>query len=150
MTKKEVRDIWFEGVFLRVLVSSAETGGRLSILEQWLPAGWSSPTHVHHREDQTLHVLEGEIHARIGDLPQTVRAGEAVFLPRNIAHVFKAGPEGAKCLEINTPGGFEQFHIDAGEPATEAVIPPAKVPDVEGLSAVIARYDAQIVGPPMT
>ncbi|MEO1034334.1 MAG: cupin domain-containing protein [Pseudomonadota bacterium] len=135
---------------MRVLVSSADTNGRISIMEQWLPENWSTPTHVHQREDQTVHVLEGEIHARIGAAPATLKAGESAFLPRGIPHVLKAGPNGAKMLEINTPGGFEQFHVDVGEPATDACIPPPKASDIALLDAAIRRFDAQIVGPPMS
>ncbi len=145
----ECRDIWFEGAFMRLLVSSEDSGGQLSIMEQWLPAGHATPTHVHQREDQTLHVLEGTLSARVGDTRKTLTAGESIFLPRRIPHALKAGSAGAKCLEINTPAGFEQFHIEVGEPAPEPRLPPAKDPDVEVLAAAIARFDGAIVGPPM-
>lgn len=120
------------------------------MMEQWLPPHWSPPMHVHTREDQLLYVLEGEVRAKLGDGDLiTVPAGSSVFLPRNVTHGFIAGPEGAKLLEINTPGGFEQFHVDAGETATEAKIPEAKEVDVDKLVAAIQPYDAQFVGPPL-
>ena len=153
MAPRGTKDIWFEGVFMRTTVSAEETGGAISMMEQWLPPQFSPPAHVHSREDQVLHVLEGEITARLGepDAPTTVvTAGESIFLPRKVTHCFIAGDEGAKILEINTPGGFEQFHVDAGEPATEARIPEPTVPDVPKLAAAIAPYEAEFVGPPMS
>jgi quercetin dioxygenase-like cupin family protein len=144
-------DIWFEGAFMRVLVASADSGGAISMMEHWYPANWSPPLHVHHREDQVLHVLEGEIKAQAGDDPAvTLRAGEATFLPRDVPHTFITGPEGARVLEINTPGGFEQFHVEAGEPALETRIPDPCEADVPKLVAAIAPYDAEFVGPPLS
>lgn len=145
------KDVWFEGAFMRVLVDVHDSGGAISMMEHWYPANWSPPLHVHHREDQVLHVLEGEIRAGTGDSPQTtLQAGESVFLPRDVPHTFISGPEGAKVLEINTPGGFEQFHLEAGEPALETRIPDPKEVDVPKLVAAIQPFDAEFVGPPMT
>ncbi|NNC79250.1 MAG: cupin domain-containing protein [Acidimicrobiales bacterium] len=143
-------DVWFEGAFMRVLVDSKDSGGAISMMEHWYPANWSPPLHVHHREDQVLHVLEGEIRARSGDSEVTMTAGQAAFLPRDIPHTFVTGEAGAKVLEINTPGGFEQFHLDAGDPALETRIPDPKEVDVPKLAAAIAPYECEFVGPPMS
>lgn len=154
MAERGTRDIWFEGVFMRVQVSNDEADGAISMMEQWLPANWSPPLHVHQREDQVLYVLEGEIRAQLhtggGVEDTTVAAGGSVFLPRQVPHTFLTGSDGAKLLEINTPGGFEQFHVDAGDPATEAVIPAPTEVDVAKLVAAIQPYEAEFVGPPMT
>ena len=138
---------------MRVQVSTEETEGRVSVMEQWAPANWSPPTHVHSKEDQVLYILEGEITAQLGgpDGPTTlVKAGESVFLPRQVPHCFLTGPEGAKLLEINTPGGFEQFHVDAGIEAPEVRIPDPTKPDIPKLVEAIAPYEAEFVGPPMS
>ncbi|MEM9033662.1 MAG: cupin domain-containing protein [Actinomycetota bacterium] len=154
MAERGTRDIWFEGVFMRVQVSTDDTAGAISMMEQWLPAHWSPPLHVHRLEDQVLYLLEGEMRAQLhhesGVEEQVVVAGESAFLPRGVPHTFLTGPEGAKLLEINTPGGFEQFHVDAGDVATEAVIPPASEVDVPKLVAAIQPYEAEFIGPPMT
>ena len=153
MAERGTRDIWFEGVFMRVQVSTEETEGRVSVMEQWAPANWSPPTHVHSKEDQVLYILEGEITAQLGgpDGPTTlVKAGESVFLPRQVPHCFLTGPEGAKLLEINTPGGFEQFHVDAGIEAPEVRVPDPTEPDIPKLVEAIAPYEAEFVGPPMS
>jgi quercetin dioxygenase-like cupin family protein len=151
MTTRETTDIWFEGAFMRMLVDSNDSGGAISMMEHWYPANWSPPLHVHHREDQVLHVLEGEIRARCGDAAeQSLTAGQSAFLPRNVPHSFVTGDAGAKVLEINTPGGFEQFHVEAGEPALDTRIPDPKEVDVAKLTAAIAPYEAEFVGPPMS
>ena len=150
-TPLTTQDIWFEGAFMRVLVDTNDSGGVISMMEHWYPANWSPPLHVHHREDQVLHVLEGEIRARAGDGPDiTLKAGESTFLSRDVPHTFLTGTSGAKILEINTPGGFEQFHVAAGEPALETRIPDPTEVDVPKLVAAIKPYEAELVGPPMS
>jgi len=144
-------DVWFEGAFMRLLVGADETNGAISVMEHWYPGDWGPPLHVHHREDQLLYVLEGEIRARLGDAPDaTLGAGNAVFLPRDVPHTFITGAVGARVIEINTPGGFEGFHLDAGDRADEARIPDPKEVDVPKLVAAIEPYGAEFVGPPMT
>lgn len=146
----ETTDIWFDNMLMRVLLDRDATGGRLSVLEQWHFEGYSPPTHVHRDEDQTLYVLAGSVTARLGESETTLRAGQAVFLPRGTPHCFRVEEEGTRLLEINTPGGFERFHIEAGEPATEHRLPEFRPPDVERLVGVGAAHGCEIIGPPMT
>ena len=146
---------WFDSQIFEVLVSAEDTGGTMSLLRQELVPGYAPPTHVHEREDQTLYVLEGSITAWLdpnGDdhTELSLSAGESVHLPRGVAHAFKAGDQGAKLLEINTPGGFEQFHVEAGIEAPEVRIPDPTEPDIPKLVAAIGPYDAEFVGPPMS
>ena len=144
---------WFDGFLLKVLVPAEATGGQLSVCEQVHPAGYGTPVHVHEREDQTLYVLEGRITGWLdpdGDVTEcTVEAGEAVFLPRGVPHAFRVEAEGTRLLEINTPGGFERFHIEAGEPAAEERLPDPAPPDIEKLIRVGATYGCQVTGPPV-
>ena len=71
---------WFDGFLLKVLLPAEATEGRLSICEQQHPVGYGTPVHVHRREDQTLHVLEGRITAWLdpdGEATEhTVEAGQ--------------------------------------------------------------------------
>ena len=144
---------WFDGFLMKVLVDADDTGGALSICEQRHPVGYGTPVHVHGREDQTLHVLEGRITAWLGegDAPseRVLVAGDTVFLPRSVPHAFRVDAEGTRLLEINTPGGFEGFHIDAGEPATEERLPDPGPPDMDRLMRVAPLYDCQVLGPPI-
>lgn len=65
--------------------------------------------------------------------------GGFAFLPREVAHTFAVvSDEGARFLELVTPGGIEQFHVDASDPAPAARLPPAGPPDVERLAAALA------------
>ena len=144
---------WFDGFLMKVLINADDTGGTLSVCEQRHPEGYGTPVHLHEREDQTLVVLDGQVTAwldPLGDsIEQTLGTGDSVFLPRGVAHAFRVDVAGTRLLEINTPGGFENFHIDAGEPATEERLPDPAPPDIEKLVRVGAIYDCQVLAPPV-
>jgi hypothetical protein len=53
-------------------------------------------------------------------------------------------------LTLVTPGGGEGFFIDGGRPAEGDGLPPPAPLDIEALKRVSSRYQADIVGPPMT
>jgi quercetin dioxygenase-like cupin family protein len=141
--------IWFDNMLMRVLIPASDTGGTVSVIEQVHYAGYSTPVHEHSREDQTLYVLQGAITARLGDVEHRFVAGDAVFLPRGVPHVFRVEEEGTRLLEINTPGGFEEFHAAAGRPADELRLPDRVAPDVATMAAVAAEHGCAIVGPPL-
>ncbi len=72
------------------------------------------------------------------------------FMPRALPHTFLVQSDEAHLLELVSPGGFEQFHIDVSDLAPVAEIPPAGQPDVGRLVAAIGPYGAAIIGPPLT
>lgn len=141
---------WFVGSLNRVVATAGETGGAFGLMEQWAPAGFSPPRHVHHREDAALFVIEGELAVQRGDEELRLGPGGFAFLPRDLAHTFAVVSEGgARFLELITPGGMEQFHVDVSDPAPAAALPPAGPPDVGRLMAALEPYGAEICGPPM-
>lgn len=143
------RDLWFLGTLMQIVADGADTGGTLAVFEQQARQGFSPPLHVHHREDSALLVLDGAISVLVGDERREVRAGGFVWLPRDVPHTFRVDSDTVRLLELLTPAGFEQFHVDAGEPAARLEIPPPAAPDVARLLDAIGPYGAEIVGPPM-
>jgi quercetin dioxygenase-like cupin family protein len=100
------------GVIIKVY--GEETNGAISIIEQPFEAGFLLPPHVH-ENDVWLYVLEGEMHARVGDEVVKATSGSWVLKPRGIPHtMWNAGPETARIIELYTPGGFEHFFRDFG------------------------------------
>ena len=92
-----------------------ETNGAISIIEQPFEPGLLLPPHVH-QNDVWLHIVEGEMHARVGDEIVKATAGCWVMKPRGIPHtMWNAGTEPAQIMELYTPGGFEHFFEDFGE-----------------------------------
>ena len=98
----------------RILVTAAETGGSLGIWEEIVEPGWGPPLHVHHAEDEMFHVLEGRIRIWCGDETFLAEPGATAVLPRDVSHRFEnVGDTVARMLIAVTPGGFEQFFLDA-------------------------------------
>jgi quercetin dioxygenase-like cupin family protein len=148
-TPTSTSDLWFAGTLMQVLADRRTTNRQFALIEQRAARGFSPPLHVHQHEDQFFYVLEGELTVRIGDVERRVGARGTAWLPRGTAHTFLVESDEARLLEITTPAGFEQFHVDAGTPAEELRIPDAGPLDVAALAAASARYGCDIIGPPM-
>lgn len=102
--------VWDGPIGTIVKVSSAMTGGRLSICEMPVAPGYMVPPHVHHGTDEWSYVLQGTIGARIGDEEFAAGPGSWILKPRGRMHTFwNAGPASARIVELLTPGGFEGF-----------------------------------------
>jgi mannose-6-phosphate isomerase-like protein (cupin superfamily) len=52
---------WFLGERTWLRATTAQTGGALGFVEQVIPFGFASPYHVHHNEDESFCVVEGEV-----------------------------------------------------------------------------------------
>jgi quercetin dioxygenase-like cupin family protein len=137
---------WFLNALTIVKLSGRQTGGAFALIDETLPAGRSSPYHVHHKEDETFYVLEGELSFLSASERITAGPGSTVFLPREIPHGFRA-ETASKILILTTPAGFDEFVAEAGEPAAELVIPQPREPDFAKLAQLAARYAIDILGP---
>ena len=135
------------GLFL-VKASGEQTGGAFGLTQTVLPAGFATPYHLHHKEDEAYYVLEGEVTFYVGGDKLKAGAETYVYGPREVPHGFAVeGPSPARMLLLNTPAGFEAFHAEVGEAARELTLPPAGPPDMEKLATIVAKYDIEILGP---
>jgi len=141
--------LWFLGnVLTRVKATGEQTGGAYGLIDQVVPAGFASPWHVHHAEDETFYVLEGTLTFLCGETRVVGGLGTFVYGPRGVPHGFRTAVDApARLLVLNTPAGFERFVMEMSEPATDVSSPPTALPDMERLMAVAARYDIAILGP---
>jgi quercetin dioxygenase-like cupin family protein len=146
LEKNEGQAIWFLNTLTFIKATSKQTGGTYGLMEEICPVGTGSPYHIHHNEDESFYILEGEVTFISDDKVIKATAGSFVFLPRNIPHGFRVDAP-SRFLLMNNPGGFEQFVIEAGEPAKELVLPPFGPPDMEKLMTFAAKYHLDILGP---
>jgi mannose-6-phosphate isomerase-like protein (cupin superfamily) len=143
--------IWFGNNRLTLKATAATTGGLFALWEALAPPGDSPALHVHRADDESFFVIEGRLRFRCGDRDIAAGPGSFVFLPRGVPHSFVVeGSNNARFLGLLTPGGGEQFFVDAGRPAEAEGLPPKMPPDIELLKRMSAKHGIQIVGPPMT
>jgi gentisate 1,2-dioxygenase len=101
--------------------------------------GNGPPPHTHHREDETLFILEGTYSVRLGERELHAAPGSFVHIPRGTPHTYRnLGSHPARMLVTLTPAGFERFWQEIGEPATQRATPPAI-----DTAAVLARLKPQ-------
>jgi mannose-6-phosphate isomerase-like protein (cupin superfamily) len=140
-------DLIFQFLGLPTLLRATAdaTSGAFGLIEHpMMPPGFASPYHVHHREDESFYVLQGHVAFVCDGKWLTAAPGDFVFGPRNVPHGFKiTGTTPAQMLLLVTPGGFEQFTKDLGEPAGT----PPSPPDIAKLVAVAGTYGVDILGP---
>ena len=100
-----------------------ETNGVISIIEQPFEPGLLLPPHVH-ENDVWLYILEGEMHARVGDEVVKATPGSWVLKPRRIPHtMWNAGPEPAPLelsIDPSAPVEFAALHPVPAVPAQAA------------------------------
>jgi mannose-6-phosphate isomerase-like protein (cupin superfamily) len=146
------RSIWLLGMLITFKAVGEETGGEYSLYEAAVPPRLGAPPHIHHRETEAFHVLEGVFEFVKGE--RTVRAGvgDFVYVPRGVVHGFTSVGEGpGRFLGIVTPGGLhEQLLAALGEPAKAPTLPPppAGPPDARRIAEIARKYDTELLPPP--
>lgn len=142
------RHPWTMGMLMTVKASGEETGGACSVMEVAFPPDVGPPMHVHRREAELNYVVRGTMRFRCGEDELDCGAGGFVFLPKDVPHAFKSGPDGATMLAIALPGGIEGLYEQVGEIASEPTLPSAP-PDIPGWLAHAPSYGVEVTGPPL-
>jgi quercetin dioxygenase-like cupin family protein len=142
--------LWHLGALLTFKATSEQTAGRLWAKELLAPRGMATPVHRHSREDEAFYVLDGEVSVYVGDRVARAETGDFLWAPREVPHAFCVESAQARLLVVSTPGGFERFFFETGEPAAALTAPPAtpQPPDIDALVAALAEYGVDVVGPP--
>jgi quercetin dioxygenase-like cupin family protein len=90
--------------------SGPDTNGRFALTEVTMAAGYASPYHVHHRDDEALYVLDGEVEVVLGGEHHRCAAGAYVCMPRGVPHGYwNRSDRPLRMLILMTPPGFERF-----------------------------------------
>ncbi|MGH2614811.1 MAG: cupin domain-containing protein [Thermomicrobiales bacterium] len=141
---------WWQGSLMTIKARAADTGGALGLVEGAFYEGFGPPLHVHHREDEGMLLLEGEIRFRQGTEEFIAGPGTLVWVPRGVPHAFTVQSPSARALVIVTPGGFEQMFVEGGVPAGDMTEPPAQRYDPDAARALAERFGFDVVGPQLT
>lgn len=115
---------WGPGELMTFLITGEETQGAYFLSEIAVAPGGGAPPHIHHREDESFHLLEGALTIQVGGDTIAASPGDLVYLPREIAHSFKNTGGGiARALVLSTPAGLEGYFAEVFEPATDRSVP---------------------------
>ena len=142
--------LWFFGMLVTVKATTEQTGGRFLLVEELAPRGTATPLHVHPEEDESFHVLEGEMTFYLEDgQPIPASAGSFVHIPKGyVPHAFRVDSETARFLVLTGPA-HERFIRAAAEPAQARTLPPAEAPvDMEKVLTAARANGIEVVGPP--
>ena len=89
--------------------TAEDTAGGFSLAVEITPPRGGIPSHIHHREDEAMYILEGEYEIECGDQAFRATAGTFVLLPRDVSNGYRnVGDAPGKFLHITSPGGFEE------------------------------------------
>jgi mannose-6-phosphate isomerase-like protein (cupin superfamily) len=92
-----------------VRASAETTGGAYTLFEE-VPPLVDTPLHVHEKEDELFHVLEGEHVFQCGNQEFRLGPGGTAFLPRGVPHAQRRVIPGAgRFLVLTSPAGLEGF-----------------------------------------
>ena len=122
----------------RTSVSLGQKPAARSIIKRH--SGFIVPRHVHHREDEILHVVRGRAVLWTHQLSGSIEVGDVVRLPKDIEHAwrhFEDEPTGFLCDVA--PAGFETFFA-----ATDAAN--LREDDIQGRSRIALQFGIEITG----
>jgi quercetin dioxygenase-like cupin family protein len=103
------------------------------VVETVIPAGHSTPLHVHANEDEAFHVFSGAVDFQCGEERFCAEAGAFVYLPRGMPHTFLGvSEEPSRVLVLFVPGGLEQAFAEPGR-----------------FHQLLERHGVEVVGPPL-
>lgn len=126
-----------------ITLGHSDSDGRIGAFESKVPGGGGPPMHVHHREDEVIHVLAEPYEFWIDGETRILQPGESIFLPRGIPHCFRVASDGpGRNLTLFTPAGLEGFFVEA---AARRLVVPADMPSIAELGG---RYGLEFLGPP--
>jgi len=126
-------------------VTGEDTGGAFDyFIVEVAPRG-GPPLHVHHRQEETIHVLKGQYKIRIGDEIFRCEEGGFAYLPSRVPHAFlNLTDEPGEIVVVYTPGGGHKFYEELGP------ISRAANPDRQAIAAVFEKHGMTLLGPPLT
>ena len=126
-------------------LTGEETGGAFDYFVVEVAPHGGPPLHVHHAQEETIHVLKGRFKIQIGDETFRCAEGGFAYLPSGVPHAFlNLTDEPAEVIVVYTPGGGHRFYEELG-PLTRN-----GSPDRATVAAVFEKYGMTLLGPPLT
>ena len=98
-----------EDEYTGIVVGKTATNSEYIISNGVIAPGSFIPDHYHKWEDQTFHIIEGQLKAKIGDSTVTLGPGDTAHCPRGVPHYMKnTGQTEAKLISYIFPGDWAE------------------------------------------
>ncbi len=125
---------------LDIKISGRDTKNDLVVFEQTglTPKG-GPPVHIHPNQDEWFYIINGEYLFQVGEDKYYMKAGDTIFLPRNVQHAFVQLSEIGKVIVSYIPAGKMENFFAVTDKWTS---PPTK----EEIYKVFAEHGMQVVG----
>ena len=126
-----------------VKVSSADTNGSYTLMEDNLKANFKLGLHLHKEHAETFYILEGDVDFFVDGDWMTAKPGTCIHIPPSVEHacIMAEGCEYARMLMIFQPAGFDLFLAEL------ATMDDADFEDEAKMSALNDKYDIVNIGP---
>src|SRR5882757_4039138 len=136
-----------EGEPIDCKVSGQDTGGAMCVFEFKCNSG--GPKHLHYDQDEWIYVIDGEFEFHIAEKEFRAGAGESVFIPRKVAHLWgSVSDKPGRIVNVYQPAGkMEEFFREIGKYDGKPAIHEAL--GVDGLHQLFDAYGMDLLGPPM-
>jgi quercetin dioxygenase-like cupin family protein len=126
-------------------VTGEDTGGAFDYFIVEVAPHGGPPLHVHHKQEETIHVLKGRFKVRIGDEVYHLNEGDFAYLPSKVPHAFlNLTDEVGEIIVVYTPGGGHKFYEELG-PLTHN-----GKPDHAVVAQLFEKYEMTLLGPPLS
>lgn len=126
-------------------VTGEDTGGAFDYFIVEVAPHGGPPLHVHHLQEEVIHVLKGRFKVRIGDSIFYCDPGGFAYLPSNVPHTFlNLTNDAGEIIVVYTPGGGHKFYEEFGPISRNGP------PDPTVLGPLFAKYGMTLLGPPLS
>ena len=126
-------------------VTGEDTGGALDYFIVEVAPHGGPPLHVHHHQEETIHVLKGRYKVLIGDSIFHCDPGGFAYLPSKLPHAFlNLTDEPGEIIVVYTPGGGHKFYEEFGPISRNGP------PDPKVLGPLFEKYGMTLLGKPLS
>ena len=126
-------DLWGDSHIIKL--TSEDTGGQLSVIEQIYQTGCGSSFHKHNSDSHLIYILEGVFEFELESVLSFAEKGDVVFISAMTMHRFEVKSDNAgHLLVVTLPAGLEQLFVELSNHSN----------DSEEIQRIIAQFGIRL------
>ncbi len=130
------------GTPMLIRLTGRDTDGTESVVESRDSPEGGPPPHIHHREDETFQILEGEYEFTVAGKPwRPKQATRSLLRAASRTRIAASARPRAKLSVVITPAGFEGFFEELG------ALPKSQQPDLLRVLEIGRKYGLEFLPP---